>query len=377
MRTLTLIPMLVCVVGCASCREPPPTKVLPPGQRIDKFNQQSASKIDVLWVVDNSGSMEPRQNQLAENFAAFMTEFTRNAVDYRIGITSTDIFRDAGDFLGSPTVLRNNTPSVIDAFKNNIRVGINGSPYEAGLEAARLALEQHKLVNNSRLTNCRNECNSLEPVARPACQSTCDVSIDYDFLRPGAYLYIIFVTDEEDRSQGDIRYFYRYFETVKGVGNDGMVQTAAIMGDVPSNTCGATPGSRYKQLIELTGGELGSICDENFAVTLQKLAQNAVGLRRKFALQELPDAHTIEPYFLFPCNVEAWKLASCERVDRTTCEAAEAEQRYVECTPRQGEPDGWVYEEANNVIYFSGNSVPALGAEVNIRYFEEGMAPVQ
>src|SRR6185295_14389018 len=111
--------------------------------------------------------------------------------------------------------------------------------------------------------------------------------------RPDAYLYLVFISDEEDESSEDVRFFWRAFETTKGIGNDGTVTTAAIMGDVPTNSCGATPGARYKALSDLTGGEVGSICDPNFSTTLRKLATNAVGLKRKFALAEPPDPATI------------------------------------------------------------------------------------
>ena len=141
---------LALVAFLAACRDDGLRNAPPPGQRTDSYAQLGASRVDVLWVVDNSGSMEPRQQQLADNFASFMTEFTRNAIQYRIAVTTTDIFKDAGEFKGSPKVLRNNTPSVIEAFKNNIRVGINGSPFEAGMEAARLALEKQRTVQLER-----------------------------------------------------------------------------------------------------------------------------------------------------------------------------------------------------------------------------------
>src|SRR6185295_14404607 len=118
--------------------------------------------------------------------------------------------------------------------------------------------------------------------------------------RPDAYLYLVFISDEEDESSEDVRFFWRQFETVKGIGNDGTVTTAAIMGDVPTNGCGATPGARYKALSDLTGGEVGSICDPSFADTLKKLATNAVGLKRKFALGSTPDTTSLQVTIAYP-----------------------------------------------------------------------------
>ena len=345
-------------------------ETLPPDVRVDTYNQQSASKIDVLWVVDNSGSMQPRQENLARNFGAFITEFTRNSIDYRIAITTTDIFKEKGAFVGSPKIITPATPSSATVFANNIRVGTNGSPYEVGLDAAKLSLDLQAQANAGAVMACQAACKTDN-----TCKSQCPMNTEFNFLRRDAYLYLIFVSDEEDRSSQDVRFFYRYFETVKGVGNDGMVTTAAIMGDVPSNACGATPGTRYKALSDLTGGEVGSICDENFSASLTKLAKNAVGLKRKFALQSAPNQQTLEVKLHYPCNVPEDQIANCGSVDRTACMGTPVDSMNVVCIPKMGSPDGWTYEAGGNLVYFQGDSVPGLSAQITLQYYEEGKGP--
>ena len=365
---------LLCAVACftAACEKPRLINVLPPDVRIDTYQQQAASKIDVLWVVDNSGSMAPRQENLARNFSAFIEQFTKNSIDYRIAVTTSDIFRERGALVGNPKVISPMTPNAVQSFAANVRVGITGSPYEAVLEAGRLAIEAQKTANAEALTACKNACASN----KPACPSECETKTVFPFLRDGAYLYLIFITDEEDRSEQDVRYYYRYFETAKGIGNDGTVTTAAIMGDVPSNSCGATPGARLKSMSELTGGEVGSICDDSFAVTLKKLANNAVGLKRKFALQVAPNEKTIAVRVRYPCNTtNTDALRACSKVDRTACTDAPVDSMNVVCTPVQGGPDGWSYEAANHVIFFAGESVPGLNTQVELQYYEEGKEP--
>src|SRR5690242_20617262 len=101
MRRLTLI-LLGALVAC---EKPRLNMVLPPNVRIDAYNQESASNIDVLWVVDNSGSMAPRQENVAKNFQAFMEVFQKSGIDYRLAVTTTDIFKEKGNFVGSPKIL--------------------------------------------------------------------------------------------------------------------------------------------------------------------------------------------------------------------------------------------------------------------------------
>jgi hypothetical protein len=364
--------LLCCLLGCTQDRI---RKALPPDVRVDTWTQQSASRIDVLWVVDNSGSMEPRQSNLARNFGSFIDVFTTNAIDYRLAITTTDTFKDKGAFKGSPSVITPKTPSPVAAFQSNIRVGTAGSPYEAGMEAAVMALDARAALNTpilEALETCRTGCLKKSDVS--TCQANCANAHAVEFLRPDAYLYVVFVTDEEDKSSNpDLRYYYRKLETALGPGNDGMVSTAAIIGDVPSNTCNATPGSRYAQLVELAGGELGSICDPEFATTLRKLATSAVGLKRKFALAKAPNVSTLEVRILYPCSTPADTTAACAKVDRANCTADVPVDSYnLVCTPKQGGPDGWAYEPNGRLVYFAGESVPGVNAKLEVQYYEEG-----
>ena len=57
------------------CPETTLRRTLPPDVRVDTYSQQAASKVDVLWVIDNSGSMAERQENLAKNFQAFIGLF--------------------------------------------------------------------------------------------------------------------------------------------------------------------------------------------------------------------------------------------------------------------------------------------------------------
>jgi hypothetical protein len=236
-----------------------------------------------------------------------------------------------------------------------------------------MALDNQTAANAPKLmqlqsceATCRNEAT---------CIANCKKTVPIDFLRPDAYLYFVFVSDEEDESSQDVRFYWRAFDDAKGVGNDGTVTTAAIMGDVPTNSCGATPGTRYKQLSDLTGGEVGSICDTSFSDTLKKLATDAVGLHRKFGLVVKPNVMTIAVDIRYPCNINPELIKSCQSVDMSGCMGMPADATELLCTPVQGGADGWVYQPDSNTIYFSGESVPYLGGTIEITYYPEGLGP--
>jgi len=372
MRSSPLLPLLLLasILGCSDDRT---RAVLPKGLRVDAHPQTAAKQVDVLWVIDNSGSMAPRQENLARNITTFIERFARSQVDFRLAVTTTDVFRDDGQLKGNPVVLTPETPALIATFGRTVRdLGTHGSPYEAGLQAGRRALERILETNApvmDAMARCQNAC--APGTGLMSCRDACIDAHPVAFLRPNASLFLVFVTDEEDRSEADVRGYYRFYETVKGLGNDGLVSTAAIMGDVPTNSCGATPGTRYAQLSSLTGGAVGSICDPEFANSLERLADTAVNLQRKFGVGGTPKLETLEVYVRFRCDAPETNLSACTEIEAKGCTGDNPEALNRVCKVRQGAPDGWVYEPGDHVVYFDGTSVPNVPSQVELHYLGE------
>lgn len=175
---------------------------------------------DILFVVDDSGSMEENQANLAANLGVFVQALKDAPVqnDFRVGVTTSSVTR----FVASESVYRQYTspspsagtpfpagaivavtpgtpgelvydatqyaatggwggerflsvsdPDLLAKFDANVRVGADGSGKEQPFLAARLALSDRLADANA------------------------------GFLRPGARLAVIFVTDEDDCSETD------------------------------------------------------------------------------------------------------------------------------------------------------------------------------
>ncbi len=106
--------------------------------QIDLFSQPDRVKSDVMFVVDNSGSMSDKQDALAGNFDAFIRHATTLDVDFQIGVVTTEV-NDSDSNVGTPArdiepgvlvnapgrpkILTNSTPDLINAFKDNVTVG--------------------------------------------------------------------------------------------------------------------------------------------------------------------------------------------------------------------------------------------------------------
>ena len=86
--------------------------------------------------------MEAEQDQLSREFESFVEFFFVANTDYHIGVTTTDM-EDAGErgrLFGDTPVITRETPDPAAVFRENVRVGTNGSGFEQGFEAARTSL---------------------------------------------------------------------------------------------------------------------------------------------------------------------------------------------------------------------------------------------
>lgn len=335
--------MVVLALGLSvGCDDPDLRNTPPPGAQVDSFVQDSAAKIDVLWVIDNSPTMERQLQNVADNFHRFFESLVLSDADFHVAVTTTDVINDHGSLVGTPAVISRNTPDPVGAFAKNIRVGTGGNAWEQGLEAARRTLELHRA----------------------------------GFIRDDAYFFLVFVSDEDDQSDlGDPYHFYRYFKGSKGKGNEGMISAGAIVGDVPDGCFSefgrGEPGERYHEFIALMGGHIGSICDPNFAQILHEMGMDAVGLRRKYPLTELPDLDDLEVQVRLPCD-------STEEVLSLACESTESRcgsssGAHILCTVREKQEsgrNGYTYELATNSIVLHGHAIPPRGSVVEIVYME-------
>ena len=246
---------------------------------VDIHIQESEPLVDVLFVIDNSLSMEDEQEKLAANFDSFIQSFFIAGTQYHVGVITTD--REVGDgrLQGDPLFIRPETPDAADAFRNNVRVGIDGSGHERGLSATARALSPD-------LHNGWNQ----------------------GFRRDIAKLVLVYVSDENDHSGGSVGQYLELFQEYKDNDHDKLMVSALIgLGDdgEPGDCGGEFPdgaeaGWRYWDLAQVTGGFAGSICAEDFAGIVGAIGQAASGMISVFPLQEEPDAETLEVRLFVP-----------------------------------------------------------------------------
>lgn len=256
----------------------PPVVVTPPvettepsvilNERVETFTQDSSKTgaVDILWVIDDSGSMADNQDALARNFNNFITQFLEKKVDFKMAITTTDATSTRnGKMVGDSAKLT--SASAIGnraAFTNNftkwVKVGTRGSGIEQGLKTASSFLDRYSA----------------------------------SYLRNDAYLAIVFLSDEEDQSTKKVSEYIARYQSTKI--NKGMVKAYSIVTQTKSPTANwETIGTRYNEVAKATGGTSSDI-NEDFSTTLKDIGGSIVNLMDRFALAEIPYENKIDVF---------------------------------------------------------------------------------
>jgi len=288
MRTLGMLLAVALLGGCPEYNlqgdssifgEPNPPDMSAP-TKTDRIVQITVPAVDVLWVIDNSGSMGEEQDELTDSFEYFISYFLGSGLDWHVGVVSTDM--EDGSHRGKlrsangVNFLDAYTPDPIETFDAMARMGTGGAVYEKGRAAAFTALV------------------------------TLGDGVNAGFARDDAHLAIIVISDEDDSSGNSpvsLGEFVSWMRSHKP--REGMTSFSSIVGDVPGGCEGppgpdGTPdtvaysGDEYVAVTDAVGGIFWSICDPNWDAALDELGMQAVGLKREFFLSEVPVEETIE-----------------------------------------------------------------------------------
>ncbi|MEE2758213.1 MAG: choice-of-anchor D domain-containing protein [Myxococcota bacterium] len=305
-------------------------------RQTDDFVQTSGQRVDVLFVIDNSGSMGEEQDNLQDNFASFINGARQFANDYQIGVVTTDVddADNAGKLVGDPRIIRRG-PDVENQFSGNVAVGTRGSGTEKGLEAAEKALKDPLIFDTGVACQANADCVEPDRCVEGRCGG-----FNRGFLREDAALEIVFVSDEDDSSSATLNYYVDFFKNIKGFRNESLFHAHAIVGadngrpaNCNSNLGDATPGRAYVEVANRTNGGIYSICEGDFGRALREIGNQAFGLPVQFFLSR-------------PAREASIRVS-------------------VNGAPRA---NGWSYDRDSNSVIFDEASVPQPRESIRVEY---------
>ncbi len=287
----------------------------------DRVLQLSPPEVDVLWVIDNSSSMEDEQGALIEHFPFFADYFVASGTDYHIGVISTDIYNPEqnGTLHGVDGVLwiDDETVDPIGQFDDLARLGITGSGDEAGLGAIYRALEEKVDTVNA------------------------------GFRRPDAALHTVVITDEEDQTPPWIVSLDEFVAWYRSLAPEDEISFNSIVSYTDEGA--PDPGLRYLYVTDKVGGVEWDIMDPAWDTVLDRLGVQAAGERLEFFLSHRPILDTLTVYELLDNGVVI--LHEEAVLDSTGALVGGA----------------WTFSEVRNSVSFV-EYVPAPGSALEISY---------
>ncbi len=232
--------------------QPPMVTCMPVESDFFTLPPTTKKPIDVLFVIDDSASMKNDQESVAANFKSFISSFKDNQVDFQLGTVTTDMVKVGrkGELVlpGSPAqrFLTPDAGSKLEGqFEAMVNVGVNGSPDERGLAAAKAALS--------------------EPLRSGA---------NKGFIRKEADLGIVIVGDEDDHDNGTVASYAAFFKALKPDISAVSVSAIALQNGIICNTS----NWRYVQVARAFGPRgLVSSCTPDYAETLKAIGGRLVG----------------------------------------------------------------------------------------------------
>ncbi|MBY0470503.1 VWA domain-containing protein [bacterium] len=256
-------------------------------QDIRSFDMTATTKIDILWVIDNSSSMETYHDAVAQNTKLFMKHFiNNNRLDWKLGMISTTVHQEP--FLGF-------TPStILDSHSTDPEVKFMKAVQR--LKAA---------GGNGAALNTSNE-QTIRPLD--------DIINDRDyvkFFRPGAALILIMLTDQDDDVDGPAEFkinpvaFAKKLKDFKGrqkILTYGIFGAPDLLCAAESNSTWNFKGSRYQQFMTQFPHYEMPICSLNFGKELAKIGRDIVNKTVTYfpsiLLNDLiPDPYSLKLYY--------------------------------------------------------------------------------
>ncbi len=285
------------------------------------FTQDFHEEVDVLWVVDNSCSMDEELQRVRDNFDFFITEFVGLGLDFNLAVITTDMDTAGHQGAIQGGIITEDSSDPEAEFLTNIDQGSSGSGSEKGLAATKAALSDPLLSGDNA-----------------------------GFMRDDAALAVVIVSDEDDDSSTSSSSFASFLLGLKSDAE--LVSFSSIVGDPVTSSdwlggcqewsgadmLSASAGTTYVEVSDATGGIFASICTSNYDEALQHVSLTSAGMTVEFQLSQEPS--DLAQMTVTVAGNDVGNDAS----------------------------DGWTYDATTNTITFHGDAIPGPGDDVVVSY---------
>lgn len=318
----------IAVLASLSCSPPSPKEVAKaefPKEAVNEKNNKVIfnPRVDILFIIDNSLSMENPQANLVANIQRFVSNISRlKVLDFHIGVLTSDMYSSnfSGKLQGNPRFVTNSTPNLENALANNLEVGTFGDGTERFYDPIQAALSTPLLTG-----------------------------FNQGFYRPDASLALVFITDAAEQSVLDNTRFNNFLLDLKKGDRNKILGYGVLNTTWELDTCYTqeSPNSKIEDFLNSMSNSDGknnnilSICSLDFG---DRLADFAADIAKRSAgilyLNQTPIPGTIQVTYgnqVIPNDASV----------------------------------GWTYDPSTNSLRFGDKIVwtdQGLGAEVSVKF---------
>lgn len=225
------------------------------GDYVDSWELPEDPPSDIMFLVDQSCSMDDNQRLLGENFSTFISSLNSYTRDWQVAVVNDD------DGCNNSGILTGSTAGYESTFSSAVTRG-GGGYTEALLTPA---------------------ANGIEKTGSGQCNN--------GFMREDAVLHIIMVSDEPEQSPGSWSTYVDRIIASKG--SDANVRLSAIAGPSSGGAGCADPGTGYMEAVAATDGVYLNICSTWATSTNMEALAEASVFQDTYELTRTPIIETI------------------------------------------------------------------------------------
>ena len=251
---------------------------------------ESDKNIDVLFVIDNSGSMNSIQQNVINNSKIFLEQFAKQPyINWKLGLISTD--KSQEPFIGfdtpfDSTLIDYRDPTSLDRTVSQFQTAVS----KLGTDGDSA---EYIFYNVKRVMDLYNGKSPLRPA----------------FLRPNSHFVVIMISDEKEQSMLDfgpaydapafIKIMSQYIGSNKILRFYGALNRKDLQGCSTPGDSEPYAGSQHEAAINLTRGFNISACVDDFGNELAKIGKDIASLvgLPSLLLKQRPVADTIKVYY--------------------------------------------------------------------------------
>lgn len=366
---------------------PPPPEVYVANQAVAEPSQNSFTpKLDILFVIDDSGSMAPHQQRLAANIARFVESFSvEDFIDFHIGVVSTwdsvrygslvPEFNSSGarnfDPIGELKVLKApaQSPSLLEGKSERFlsrSTFADRRDFLAVLKETLLIGYRQYCCSEAKLRELRAEAKKagrepkieymgpefeelFSPVVAALGAPERLSGPNRGFFRPGSQLVLVFMTDADDGSPTiSVNWFHEYLLDLTRDRSGANLSTYGIIHpskQASSPACPKDPAgtaAKVEDFLAKTKGKVFNICSQDYGNELAKMGRE---IRKK----------TLEKFTVYLNRIP---------------EEGSLVVRYGNLELKEGEVPGWIKNSAQKKVTVLGlDQLPHQpGAKVDIKF---------